>query len=189
MFSQELFADIVTTYSFCFKTSAENSPWMKINCMESCLGTCRFTYQNVVYYILLWIFSVFLASLMVVSIKIGYQCVFCFNLMNNSFLLKYRELRLLALFLLIILEMRSSAALGCAACVCLFVCFFFFRNLWVWEKIHSKIVNLWNEEPTVRPCERHRNRMTQDETVRVQRSDIVKSKSTVSLSKIIKKFQ
>ena len=128
MFSQELFADIVTTYSFCFKTSAENSPWMKINCMESCLGTCRFTYQNVVYYILLWIFSVFLASLMVVSIKIGYQCVFCFNLMNNSFLLKYRELRLLALFLLIILEMRSSAALECAACVCLFVCFVFFQK-------------------------------------------------------------
>ena len=62
---------------------------------------------------------------MVVSIKIGYQCVFCFNLMNNSFLLKYRELRLLALFLLIILEMRSSAALECAACVCLFVCLFF----------------------------------------------------------------
>ena len=128
MFSQELFADIVTTYSFCFKTSAENSPWMKINCMESCLGTCRFTYQNVVYYILLWIFSVFLASLMVVSIKIGYQCVFCFNLMNNSFLLKYRELRLLALFLLIILEMRSSAALECAACVCLFVCCCFFQK-------------------------------------------------------------
>ena len=40
--------------------------------------------------------------------------------MNNSFQLKDRELRLLVLFLLIILEMRSSAALECAACVCLF---------------------------------------------------------------------
>ena len=57
---------------------------------------------------------------MAVSIKMGYQiCVFT-NLMNNSFQLKDRELWLLVLFLLIILEMRSSAALECAACICLF---------------------------------------------------------------------
>ena len=55
---------------------------------------------------------------MAVSIKMGYQiCVFT-NLMNNSFQLKDRELWLLVLFLLIILEMRSSAALECAACIC-----------------------------------------------------------------------
>ena len=40
--------------------------------------------------------------------------------MNNRAQLKERELRLLVLFLLIILEMRSEAALECAACVCFF---------------------------------------------------------------------
>ena len=54
--------------------------------------------------------------------------------MNNSAHLKDRELQLLHLFLLIILEMRSSAALECAACVC------FLTKLRVWEKIHSKFV-------------------------------------------------
>ena len=48
--------------------------------------------------------------------------------MNNSAQFKDRELRLLALFLLIILEMRSSAALECAAFAC------FLRKLCVWEK-------------------------------------------------------
>ena len=48
--------------------------------------------------------------------------------MNNRAQLKERELRLLILFLLIILEMRSSAALECAACVC------FLKKLWVWKK-------------------------------------------------------
>ena len=46
------------------------------------------------------------------------------NLVNNSFQLKDRELRLLVLFLLIILEMSSLAALEWAACVC----FFFSEN-------------------------------------------------------------
>ena len=78
---------------------------------------------------------------MVISIKMGYQCVLT-NLMNNSFQFKYRELRLLVLFLLIILEMHSSESLECAACVCL-VGWFFFRKLWVWEKIRSKFVNPW----------------------------------------------
>ena len=31
--------DIVTTYSFCFKTSAEKSPWTKIYYMQNCLNT------------------------------------------------------------------------------------------------------------------------------------------------------
>ena len=48
------------------------------------------------------------------------------NLVNNSFQLKDRELRLLVLFLLIILEMISLAALEWAACVCFF--FFFSEN-------------------------------------------------------------
>ena len=40
--------------------------------------------------------------------------------MNNSAQLKDRELRMLFLFLLIILEMRSLLALECAAYVCVF---------------------------------------------------------------------
>ena len=51
-------------------------------------------------------------------------CVFT-NIMKNRVQLKERELRLLVLFLLIILEMRSSAALECAACVC------FPKKLWI----------------------------------------------------------
>ena len=57
----------------------------------------------------------------------GLSCVFT-NTMNNSAPFKDRELWLLVLFLLIILEMRSSAALECAAFVC------FLRKLCVWEK-------------------------------------------------------
>ena len=55
--------------------------------------------------------------------------------MNSSAQLKDRELRLSVLFFLIILEMRSSAALECAACVC------FLRKLWVSKKIHLKFEN------------------------------------------------
>ena len=40
--------------------------------------------------------------------------------MNNSALLKDRELGMLVLFLLIILEMRTLLVLECAACVCFF---------------------------------------------------------------------
>ena len=46
-------------------------------------------------------------------------CVFT-NIMNNCVYLKGRELQLLDLFFLIILEMRPWAALECAACVCFF---------------------------------------------------------------------
>ena len=53
--------------------------------------------------------------------------------MNNSAQFKDRELRLLLLFWLIMLEMRFSAALECAAFVC------FLRKLCVWEKIRSKV--------------------------------------------------
>ena len=56
---------------------------------------------------------------------------------QNSSHLKDRELRVLVLFLLIILEMRFSEALGCAAWGC------FLRKLRVWEKIRSKFVKLW----------------------------------------------
>ena len=70
------------------------------------------------------------------------------NLVNNSFQLKDRELRLLVLFLLIILEMSSLAALEWAACVCFM---FFFRKLSL-EKNPLKICKpLKNEEPTVKP--------------------------------------
>ena len=54
--------------------------------------------------------------------------------MNNSVQLKDSELRLFVLFLLIMLELRSSAALECAACVCVP------RKLSVWQKIRSKFV-------------------------------------------------
>ena len=67
--------DIVTTYSFCFETSAEKSPWTKICYMENCLNTSIFTYKNVVYYIQLLIFSHFSTSLMVVYIEMGYLYV------------------------------------------------------------------------------------------------------------------
>ena len=78
--------------------------------------------------------------------------------MNNSFQLKDRELQLLVLFLLIILEMRSSAALECAACV------FFSENCELGEKIRSKFVSPW--EMTNLPWGREKG----GETVRVERS-------------------
>ena len=46
-------------------------------------------------------------------------CVFT-NIMNNSAQLKDRELWMLVLFLLIILEICSLLTLKCAACVCFF---------------------------------------------------------------------
>ena len=55
---------------------------------------------------------------MVVFIEMDYQYVFSLNLMNNSTQLKDREMNLLVLLFLIILEMRSSATLECATCVC-----------------------------------------------------------------------
>ena len=65
--------------------------------------------------------------------------------MDNSAPLKYRELRVVVLFLLIILEMRSSVALECAASVC------FLKKVWVWEKNLLKICKtVRNEEATVR---------------------------------------
>ena len=66
--------------------------------------------------------------------------------MNNSFQLKNRVLRLLVLFLLIITEMRFSAALECAACVC-----FFFQKTVSLGKNPLKICEpVRNEESTVR---------------------------------------
>ena len=55
------------------------------------------------------------------------------NIMNNCVQLKKIEPWLLVLFLLIILEMHSSVAMECAACVC------FFKKLWVWKKICSNL--------------------------------------------------
>ena len=110
--------DIVTTYSFCFETSAEKSPWTKIYCMENCLSTSIFTR--------IW--------------SIIFSCKFFRyfqQAFNSSAQLKDRELWMLVLFLLIIPEMHSLVALECAACVC------FLRKLWVWEKIHSKFVKPW----------------------------------------------
>ena len=63
-------------------------------------------------------------------------CVFSYT-MNNSVQPKDSELRLFVLFLLIILELRSSAALECAACVC------FPRKRRVWQKIRLKFVKPW----------------------------------------------
>ena len=54
--------------------------------------------------------------------------------MNNSAQLKDRELRMLVLFLLVILEMRSLLALEYAACVC------FLENREFGKKICSKFV-------------------------------------------------
>ena len=53
------------------------------------------------------------------SIEMGYQFIFN-STMDNSAPLKYRELRVLVLFLSIILEMLSSVALECADSVYFF---------------------------------------------------------------------
>ena len=74
-------------------------------------------------------------------------CAFT-NTINNSAQLKDRDLRLLLLFLLIILEMCSSAALECAAFVC------FLRKLCVWEKICSKFVKPWEMKKPSRDLEK-----------------------------------
>ena len=74
---------------------------------------------------------------MVVFIEMDYQYVFSLNLMNNSTQLKDREMNLLVLLFLIILEMRSSATLECATCVC------FLSKLWILKKIYSKFVEPW----------------------------------------------
>ena len=91
--------------------------------------------------------------------------------MNNSFQLKYR---VLVFFLLIILEMRSSVSLEWAVCVCLFVVFFlffFFKKTVSLGKNPLTICKpVRNEEPAVRPWERHWNRVTHGETERVERS-------------------
>ena len=80
--------------------------------------------------------------------------------MNKSFQLKDRELRLLVLVLLIILEMRSSAALECAACVF----FFFSENCEFGKKNHSKFVNPWEMKNL--PWDRGKG----SETMKVERS-------------------
>ena len=74
---------------------------------------------------------------MVVFIEMDYQYVFSLNVMNNSTQLKDREMKLLVLLFLIILEMRSSAALECATCVC------FLSKLWILKKIYSNFVEPW----------------------------------------------
>ena len=70
--------------------------------------------------------------------------------MNNSFQVKYRELWLLVLFLLIILEMCSSAALECAACVCLF---FFLQKTVSLGKNQLKICKPMRNEEPMKNCE------------------------------------
>ena len=87
---------------------------------------------------------------MVISIKMGYQCVLT-NLMNNSFQFKYRELRLLVLFLLIIQGMHSSASLECAGCVCLFGWFFFQKTVSLGKNPLKICKPVRTEESTVRP--------------------------------------
>ena len=64
--------------------------------------------------------------------------------MNNSVQLKDRERRMLVLFLLIILEMRSVLALECAGCVC------FLDNCEFGKKSLKICKTVRNEEPTVR---------------------------------------
>ena len=71
------------------------------------------------------------------------------NKMNNSAQLKDRELRLLVLLFLIILEMSSSAALECGACVCFFGKVSFLR-----QNPLKFCKTMRNEKPTVRPWQR-----------------------------------
>ena len=122
---------------------------------------------------------------MVVSIKMGYQCVFT-NLMNNSFQFKYRELRLLVLFLLIVLEMRSSASLECAACF--FVLFFFQKTVSMGKNLLKICKPVINEEPSVRPWERHWKRVTHGETVRVERSANIISITAITDNQFLRDF-
>ena len=74
-------------------------------------------------------------------------CVFT-NTVNNSAHLKDRELQLLDLFLLIILEMHPSAALECVACVC------FLTKPRASEKIRSKSVKPWEMKKLTWDCEK-----------------------------------
>ena len=58
----------------------------------------------------------------------------------------------------------------------------FLRKLWVSEKIRSKFVKPWEiKKLTVRPREKQWNRLTNDETVRVERSIVEAFKFKLSL--------
>ena len=96
-----------------------------------------------------------------ISIEMGYQYVSSltsWTVVPNS--------RLLVLFLLIILEMLSSAVLECAACVC------FFRKLSFGKNPLKIYKTVRNEEPTVRLWEGWWNRVTHGEAVGVEKSGV-----------------
>ena len=61
-------------------------------------------------------FLLFSANLMVID---GKPISVFTNIMNNSAKLKDRELRMIVLIVLVILEIHSLLALECATCVCL----------------------------------------------------------------------
>ena len=105
--------------AFVLKIQQKNFPWTKICCKTdlvpqylltrklSVIFSCecmRYLLQVCWWFPLKWVINI---------------CVFT-NIMNKSAQLRNRELRLLALFLLTILEMRSSATLEYAACFCFF---------------------------------------------------------------------
>ena len=88
-------------------------------------------------------------------------CVFS-NTMNNSVQLKDWKLWLFVLLVLIILELRSSAALECAACIC------FLRKLSLKKNPLKICKTVRNEKATMRPWERQWKHVTHYETMRVE---------------------
>ena len=84
--------------------------------------------------------------------------------MNNSAQLQERELQLLVLFLLIILECIFQQHWN------VLPVFIFKENCEFGEKIHSKFVKPWEMKNLPWPWERHWNCVTHGETVRVKRS-------------------
>ena len=146
--------DIVTMYSFCFKTSVEKSPWTKI-CTENCLNTSIFWLECCLLYSAVDFFH-FFEQVWWFPLKCDFT-----NIRDSSVQLKDREQWLLVL---IILEMHSSVALECASCV------WFFRNLWVWEKNPLKTCKTTRTEEAIMRLWGQWNRVTHHENVIVERS-------------------
>ena len=136
MFFGELFG-CCHNLQLLFWDLAEKYPWTKIYRMENCLSASIFTYQNVVYYIQLWIcFAVFSKSCGSFQWS-GLSISIVTNIMNNSVQFRDRELQLLVLFMLIILECVFQQYWN------VLPVFVFWESCKFGKKIHSKFVKPW----------------------------------------------
>ena len=105
----------------------------------------------------------------------------CFftNTINNSAQLKNRELRLLVLFLLIILEMHSSAALECAGWVCFLKTVSLGKNL-------LKIVKPWEMKKLLWGCQKDSETVWQTVKPRELRGLLICKSENYKLSEVLK---